>query len=76
MTTPAPKRIRRSKELLGVSAVTFLAICIWVGPNAACWFIAIAAIIAVVGGIVCRRFRRSGGSPSSFLTASSAVSFA
>jgi hypothetical protein len=59
MTTPSPKRIRRSKELLGVSAVTFLALCIWVGPNAACWFIAIAAIIAVWVAL-CRRFPTFG----------------
>lgn len=46
VNTPVPKRIRRSKELLGVSAVTFLALAIWMGPNAACWVIAIAAVIA------------------------------
>ena len=33
MNTPAPKRIRRSKELLGVSAVTFLTLCVWIGPH-------------------------------------------
>jgi hypothetical protein len=51
MNTPAPKRIRRSKELLGVSlgvsAVTFLTLCVWIGPHAACWLVAIAAIIAM-----------------------------
>lgn len=45
--TPATKRIRRSKELLGISAVTFLALCVWMGPDAAVWFIFIAAIVAV-----------------------------
>ena len=55
MTAAAPRRIRRSKELLGSSAVTFLALCIWMSPNAACWFVGIAAIIAVWVAL-CRRF--------------------
>jgi hypothetical protein len=42
----APARIRKSKDLLGVSAITFLTLCVWIGPHAACWLIAIAAIIA------------------------------
>ena len=42
----APKRIRKSKDLLLVSAITFLTLCVAWGPNAACWVIAIAAVIA------------------------------
>jgi hypothetical protein len=30
---PAPKRIRKSKQLLGVSAITFLTLCVWVGRS-------------------------------------------
>ena len=55
MNTPAPKRICRSKELLGVSAVAFLALAIWMGPHAACWLVAIAAFIAAWVWL-CRRF--------------------
>jgi hypothetical protein len=44
--TACPPRIRRSKDLLGVSATTFLALSIWIGPHAACWLIAIAALVA------------------------------
>ena len=42
-TPTDPKTIRRSKQLLGVSAVTFLTLCVWLGPHVACWLIAIAA---------------------------------
>jgi hypothetical protein len=58
-TRPTPARIRKSKELLDLSAVTFLALCVWMGPHAACWFIAIAAIVA--GWVwLCRRFPTFG----------------
>ena len=55
MNTPAPKRIRRSKRALGVTAVTFLTLCVWLGPHAACWLIAIAAVVALWAAL-CRRF--------------------
>jgi hypothetical protein len=57
MSTPA--RIRRSKDLLGVSATAFLTLCLWVGPHAACWLVATAAIVATWVAI-CRRFPAVG----------------
>jgi hypothetical protein len=39
----------------GLSAVVFLMLCIWLGPQAACWLVAIAAIVAMWVAL-CRRF--------------------
>jgi hypothetical protein len=36
-------------------AVTFLALCVWMGPDRACFFVAVAAIIAAWVAL-CRRF--------------------
>jgi hypothetical protein len=33
-------------DRLGLSATTFLLLGVWLGPHAACWLVAIAAIIA------------------------------
>ncbi len=41
---PAPVRIRKSKELLGVTAVTFLTLCVWLGPDRAVFLLAVVAI--------------------------------
>ena len=57
--TAAPKRIWKSKELLVVSAVAFLTLCVWIGPSAACWLVAITAIIAC-WVLLCRRFPMVG----------------
>lgn len=54
-TAATPRRVRSSKELLSVSAVTFLALCVWMGPDRACFFVAVAAIIAAWVAL-CRRF--------------------
>jgi hypothetical protein len=40
-------RTRSTKILLGASATTFLTLCVWLGPDRACFFIAIAAILTV-----------------------------
>ena len=49
---------KRDKALLGISATTFLLLCVWIGPHAACWLIAVAAIIT--GWVwLCRRFPTS-----------------
>jgi hypothetical protein len=50
-----PVRIRRSKDLLGVSAVTFLTLCVAWGQNRACFVIAFASVL--VGWLaLCRRY--------------------
>jgi 4-hydroxybenzoate polyprenyltransferase len=46
---------RKRETQLGVSAVTFLALSVWIGPTAACWLIGLAAIVAVWAAL-CRRF--------------------
>lgn len=47
MNPSAPKRIRKSKDLLGVSAVTFLVLCVGLGPRLACSLLFVAAIVTV-----------------------------
>jgi hypothetical protein len=59
IATAAPKRIRKSKKLLAISAVTFLTLSVWMGPEAACWLIGSAAIVAVWTAL-CRRFPTVG----------------
>jgi hypothetical protein len=53
--TRYPARIRRSKDLLGVSAVTFLTLCMWLGPPLACSLLIIVAIMAL-WFFACRRW--------------------
>jgi hypothetical protein len=43
---PTPKRTHSRQALIGISATTYLMLCLWLGPHAACWLIALAAIIA------------------------------
>ena len=51
----APKRIRRSKDLLVVTAVTFLTLCVWIDPNRTLFFLALIAI-GWTWFWLCRRF--------------------
>ena len=46
-TNIASARYGKAKRAtqIGISATTFLTLCVWIGPNAACWLIAIAAIV-------------------------------
>jgi hypothetical protein len=53
--TAYPAGIRRSKDLLGVTATTLLMLCIWLGPDRACLFIAIAAVLTI-WVLACRRW--------------------
>ena len=46
---------RNRAAQLGVSATTFLTLCVWLGPNRACFVIALAAIVAAWVAL-CRRF--------------------
>lgn len=47
------------EDRAGLSATTFLLLGIWLGPTAACWLVAIAAIVA--GWVwLCRRFPTFG----------------
>ena len=52
---PTPARIRRSKDLLGVSAVTFLTLGIAWGPSRACFVITVIAI-GWAWFALCRRY--------------------
>ena len=45
LAQPRYGKAKRAAQI-GVTATTFLALCIWLGPNAACWLIVIAAFIA------------------------------
>jgi hypothetical protein len=56
-------RIHRSKDLLGLSATTFLLLCIWLGPNLACFLIAVVALLAAWFAL-CRRYPAVAWSPS------------
>ena len=64
--TPAPTRIRKSKDLLAVSAITFLTLSVWIGPTAACWLIGIAAFVASWVAL-CRKWPFVGAFTSAFL---------
>jgi hypothetical protein len=44
---PMPKRTHSRRVLLGVSATTYLALCVWLGPNIATFLIVVVAIGAV-----------------------------
>jgi hypothetical protein len=46
---------RRDETLLGLSATTFLLLGVWIGPHAACWLVATAAILGAWVAL-CRRF--------------------
>ena len=46
---------RKREAQLGLSAVVFLVLCVWMGPHAACWLVAIAAIVAMWVA-ACRRW--------------------
>jgi hypothetical protein len=56
---PHPKRTHSRRALLGISATTFLTLCVWMGPDAACWLIGVAAFIALWTAL-CRRFPTFG----------------
>jgi hypothetical protein len=43
------------EDRLSISATTFLLLCLWLGPQLACWLIAIVAIVAMWIAL-CRRF--------------------
>jgi Flp pilus assembly protein TadB len=43
---PMPKRTHSRKALLGVSAMTYLALCVWLGPKVATSLIIVAALLA------------------------------
>ena len=45
-----PKRAAQ----IGVTATTFLALCVWIGPDRACFLIAIAAILTIWFWLCCR----------------------
>jgi hypothetical protein len=46
---------KRDEALLGISAVTFLLLCLWLGPDRAVFLLTVVAI--VVGWyLLCRRF--------------------
>jgi hypothetical protein len=42
-------------DQIGLTATNFLMLCLWIGPNRACFFIAIAAALALWFWL-CRRF--------------------
>ena len=46
---------RRDSELLGISATTFLTLCLWLGPQVACSLIFVIAI-GYVWFAACRRW--------------------
>jgi hypothetical protein len=50
---------RYDENRLGLSATTFLLLYLWMGPTAACWLIAIVAIVAAWIAL-CRRFPAVG----------------
>jgi hypothetical protein len=45
---------KRDEGLLGVSATTFLILCIWLGPRLACSLIVVVAV--VTWALACRRW--------------------
>ena len=55
----------KRRNQLGLSATTFLILCIWLGPDRACFFIGLAAFIAVWAAL-CKRFPALGWFTTAF----------
>lgn len=46
---------RRDQQLIGISAVTYLILCLWLGPHGA-FYLVLATAIITVWWALCRRF--------------------